>query len=82
MEARQAADFSLEDVARMLGCNRSSVSRWERNLLVPSEARIEKLAEIFGTWEFVHGNPNFGLDTRKKGKKEEMDGNGNHESNH
>lgn len=77
-EARLRANLSLEDVARMLGCNRSSVSRWEKETLTPSEPRIKKLAELLGTWEFVHGNPNFGLDLRKKAKreKEETDGHG------
>ena len=70
--------LSVESVAQLLGCNKSSVSRWAKGTLTPSEGRIAKLAEIYGSWEFVHGNPNFGLDTRKKGKKkEEMDGDSN-----
>jgi transcriptional regulator with XRE-family HTH domain len=58
--ARMAADMSMETVAAALGCNKSSVSRWEQGILVPSEERIFKMAEMFNTMAFVVGNPNFG----------------------
>lgn len=67
--ARIDANFSMDDVAKALGCNKSSVSRWEQERLVPSEERINKLAEMYGTWAFVQGNPNYGKDTRRKARK-------------
>lgn len=65
--ARIAKDLSLEDIATSLGCNKSSVSRWEQGTLVPSDERIHKLTEILGTWDFVKPNENHGKDMRAKG---------------
>lgn len=48
--------FSMEEVAEALGCNKSSVSRWEQSKLQPSEQRIKKMAEMFGTVDFVQVN--------------------------
>jgi hypothetical protein len=64
-DARMAANMSMEDVAEALsGCNgnkvnKSSVSRWEQESLVPSEERIFKMAEMFKTMAFVIGNPDY-----------------------
>lgn len=63
-DARIAANMSMEDVAKALsGCNvtvnKSSVSRWEQGRLAPSEERIFKMAEMFGTMAFVIGNPDY-----------------------
>jgi transcriptional regulator with XRE-family HTH domain len=56
-EARIAANLSMEDVAAALGgCNKSSVSRWEQERLVPSEERIFKMVKLFKTDAFVIGN--------------------------
>ena len=77
-EARIAAGKSMEWVAEQLGCNKSSVSRWEQEVLVPSEVRIFKLAELLGSMAFVIGNPTHGKDKRPKArKKEASDDNGN-----
>jgi DNA-binding transcriptional regulator YiaG len=58
-DARIAAGMSMEDVARNLGCNKSSVARWERGGLTPSEERIDKMTKMFKTWGFVIGNPDY-----------------------
>lgn len=55
-KARMAAQMSMEEVARALGCNKSQVSRWETSVLCPSPERIEKLAELFGTRGFIVKN--------------------------
>lgn len=55
-KARIDAQISMDEVAEMLGCNKSSVSRWEQGRLQPSEARIQKLTEILGTVNFVQAN--------------------------
>src|ERR1017187_964661 len=57
-DARIAAQKSLGQVAQYLGCNKSSVSRWEQGTLVPSEDRIFKMAKWFKTQEFIVENPN------------------------
>jgi len=56
--ARVAAEMSLDQVAKELGCNKSQVSRWERNSLVPSDERIQKLVKLFKTKGFVVENAN------------------------
>jgi transcriptional regulator with XRE-family HTH domain len=58
-DARVAAGKSMEEVAEALGCNKSSISRWEQESLVPSEERIFKMAEMFKTMAFVIGNPDY-----------------------
>jgi transcriptional regulator with XRE-family HTH domain len=55
-KARLAAQMSLEDVARALSCNKSQVSRWEQQKLTPSPKRIELLAELFRTRNFIVKN--------------------------
>lgn len=56
-EARISAGMRLEDVVIALGdgCNRSSVSRWERGKLNPSEERVLKMIDIFKRGDFVLG---------------------------
>lgn len=84
--ARVDANLSMLDVATALGCNKSSVSRWEQGTLTPSEERIFKLAELLGSWEFVTGNPNHGKDTRRKSngrenyQPEKLEGSDEHSS--
>ena len=50
---RVEAEMSLDDVAREVGCNRSSVSRWERGQRVPSGKIILSLLAIFKTDKFL-----------------------------
>lgn len=38
------------------GCNKSTISRWEQGIWNPSEERLWKLVEIFGTTEFIRLN--------------------------
>ena len=73
-DARLTANLSIIDVAVALGCNKSSVSRWEMGRLVPSQERIEKLAEIYGTRQFIRGNPNYGQDLRQLKRKKKVEG--------
>ena len=56
-DVRIAAEKSLDEVASWFpGMNKSSVSRWEQGILTPSEDRILKLVQMFGTSEFVIEN--------------------------
>lgn len=71
-EARVAAQQSMMDVVKFLadGCPKSSVCRWELERLVPSEERIRKMAELFGTKSFIKANPNYGKKvTRRRGPR-------------
>lgn len=54
--ARLSAGKSLEDVAQYLGCNKSSVSRWEQGSLVPSESRILQMVMFFNNHSFLVEN--------------------------
>jgi transcriptional regulator with XRE-family HTH domain len=65
-DARLAVNKSLEDVATFIGCNKSSVSRWETGKLIPSESRIFLLTELYGTREFITANPDFKARSNKK----------------
>lgn len=59
--ARIAASLSGAEVARRLGCNKGSVCKWEMNHLIPSEERLFRLIEMFGTADFLDWN-SVGLD--------------------
>lgn len=54
--ARVNAQLSMDEVAEVLGCNKSSVSRWEQGRLQPSESRILRLVELLGVKDFVRAN--------------------------
>lgn len=55
-EARIAANLSMDAAAVLIGCNKSSVSRWEQGKLVPSVQRMFSLAKIYGTQGFIKLN--------------------------
>jgi len=55
-DARIAANMSMEDVAKALGCNKSSVSKWERNKLLPDEGRILQMVMLFNDHKFLVRN--------------------------
>lgn len=55
-DARCAVNMSLQEVANVLGCNKSQVSRWEQGTQMPSEERIYKMVKMFGTGIFVIQN--------------------------
>lgn len=58
--ARINADMTVGEVASALdSCNKSSVSRWEQGILMPSEDRILKMVKLFGTADFVIPNPKY-----------------------
>lgn len=59
-DVRKTLDVSLKVLADRLGCNQGSVSKWEQGKLVPSEERIWKMVEMFGTNSFVKVNPEYG----------------------
>jgi len=61
---RCAVRMKMSDLAVKLGCGKSSVSKWEMGRLVPSEERIRKMVEIFGTNSFVRVNPGYGKKRR------------------
>jgi len=46
--ARERRDLSQKDVAEAIGSSGPSVSRWESDVGMPSEAMIQKLAAYFG----------------------------------
>jgi transcriptional regulator with XRE-family HTH domain len=54
--ARVRANKSLQDIAVELCCNKSQVSRWEQDKLIPTEKTILKLIELLGTSDFVVEN--------------------------
>lgn len=54
--ARIDAGLSATEVARRIGCNKSSISLWEQEKLTPSEERLLKLVEMYGTAEFLDWN--------------------------
>jgi transcriptional regulator with XRE-family HTH domain len=56
--ARMKSGLRAEDVAQSLGdgVNKSSVSRWEQDVLQPSPARLWKLVDLFGTQDFIRLN--------------------------
>lgn len=55
--ARIRVGMSVGEVAeRIPGCNKSSVSRWEQDKLVPSQERIFVLVDVYGTFDFVRLN--------------------------
>ena len=52
-EIRITAGLSMAELAAKLKCNKSQVSRWERNQLIPSEKRVLKMVGIFKRGDFV-----------------------------
>lgn len=56
--ARFRNDMRVEDVALRLGdgMNKSTVSRWEQGILIPSKERLWKLVDLFGTQDFIRLN--------------------------
>ena len=57
-KARFKSQLSMEEVVQRLGAgvNKSSVSRWEQNVLQPSAERLWKLVDLFGTQDFIRLN--------------------------
>ena len=51
--ARIEAGMSMEDVAAKIGWNKSSLSRWERGIVHPSERAIVKLAMLLNRGDFI-----------------------------
>lgn len=52
-EMRIAKNMSLEEVAKKIHCNRSSLSRWERGLFSPPPKVVVDLIVLLGGSEFV-----------------------------
>jgi DNA-binding transcriptional regulator YiaG len=50
---RIEACLSMEEVAAVLGCNKSNLSRWERGVVQPSERAILELVVLFKRADFV-----------------------------
>ena len=55
-DARIKMRLSIEGVADKLGCNASSVSRWEQGKLQPSPFRLRALEKLYKTQNFVRLN--------------------------
>lgn len=56
-QLRIEANLSMEKLAAYFpGCNKSTISRWEQEEMIPSYERMWKLVEIFGTTEFIRLN--------------------------
>ena len=51
--ARIEAGMSMEDVSSVIGGNKSSLSRWERGIVHPSENSILQLVVLFKRCDFV-----------------------------
>jgi transcriptional regulator with XRE-family HTH domain len=55
--ARIKSQLSMEDLVQGFpGCNKSTISRWEQGVLVPSSERLFALVELLGTYDFVRLN--------------------------
>lgn len=52
-QARIEAGLSMEDVSAVIGGNKSSLSRWERGIVHPSEHAILKLVVLLKRGDFV-----------------------------
>jgi DNA-binding transcriptional regulator YiaG len=59
-EARKKKNLTLVEVAREMGVHKSTISRWENGKVTPTDIDITRLAELYGMWGFIHGNPKFG----------------------
>lgn len=44
---------SMRDVASQIGCNIGELSKWEREMFVPGEDKIIKLATFFRRADFI-----------------------------
>ena len=57
-KARFKSQLSMEDLVQRLGegMNKSTVSRWETDVLQPSPERLWKLVDLFGTQDFIRLN--------------------------
>jgi transcriptional regulator with XRE-family HTH domain len=53
---RVSAQVSMEELAGKLECNKAQISRWEQGQFIPSQERIFKMIELFGTSNFVRLN--------------------------
>ena len=51
--ARVEAGLSMEDCGKVLGCNKSNLSRWERSLVNPPERAILRLAVLLKRTDFI-----------------------------
>ena len=51
--ARIAANLSIDEVAKHLNCNKSSISRWEQGKLNPAAKRVMELVILLENSDFV-----------------------------
>ena len=52
-DIRLKSGKSMRDVASQIGCNIGEISKWEREIFVPSEEMIVKLAIFFRRRDFI-----------------------------
>jgi len=52
-QARIEAGLSMEDVSAVIGGNKSSLSRWERGIVHPTEHGILSLAVLLKRTDFI-----------------------------
>ena len=60
--ARLEAGLSMEEVSAVIGGNKSSLSRWERGIVHPSERAILKLVVLLKSGSFVRERDGGGND--------------------
>lgn len=60
-QARIEAGMSMDDVALYLGGNKSSLSRWERGIVHPTERSILQLVFLLKKCDFVKERNGGGL---------------------
>jgi ribosome-binding protein aMBF1 (putative translation factor) len=51
--ARLGAKLSGELLGKAVGCDKASISRWERNKVTPADEIINRLAKVLGTRDFI-----------------------------
>lgn len=57
MERRRAAELSQSDLARLVGVDGQTISRYERDVLVPGADKLGRIADAVGctTDLLIHG---------------------------
>ena len=61
-KARLKKGMAMSAVAAALGVNKAKISRWERQALIPSDAHLRALVDLYGTCDFVVLNSRAVLD--------------------
>lgn len=58
-ELRKEHDYTQKELAQLIGCDQSMITRWEKGECEPTESVIRKTARIFGvTSDYLIGLEN------------------------